>query len=655
MRKSFNHSRLIWRRHNLNKMETSTYEANSLASRDGLFSSQFNFNGLSIRTKMPLIYCTICGDSHLSGECEFFNGLARVRQEDGLQTADIEWFPGAISELQAIMDAVQVLAEEGLQTVSPEPFTGCLALTVRPTMALQRIIEIDATKSNYEGSFAQALDNYEKIASRILRENSQEIIKIRHHNINGRKIAYDFQKEGIDFIFKTGFNCLIGDKMGLGKTIQALMAIANDYEDKTPTLYVVKGSTVWQWLLQHKDWADASIHGIFMIKGSKSFIPEGFKSYVVSMDTFSRLVKAEYDNYGGLREYEINSWLKAIRIKTVVIDECHSFKNMDSKRSQALAGFIEREEIQFRIFLSGTAIKNRADEYFFTLHHLFPQTFRTLEQYRREWCEKDQKGKYTRIKEWRLDEFRTLISSRVLRREKGKDLPPFRRTMKVVSIEDAKIKNAYNAALDELQRKVDNKGGKLSFRDIQDNLMVLRQIVGKAKINDAIDYVDEFLDSIEDEKICIAIHHKDVRDILYAKMMARGINVLKLSGEDNNDSKNYIIKRFRERENRVLIISSIAGGTGIDGLQVCNNILVLERQWNSADEEQFEFRFNRDGQLNPVHCNYMICKGTVDDYFTANVERTRTVFGETIGNNWNFEESPSDVWEVVNETLRNRL
>lgn len=606
-----------------------------------------------------VISCSICGDSHLSGECEFFNGLSGIGQEDSLQTVDTEWFPGALDELGRIDTAMALVSEDVLETIAGNALTGCTAVTLHPPMALQRIIEIDATQKKLSlaivDDFCEQLDKIHTPIKIKFTNGKQEIFRIRHHNINGRKVAYDFQKEGIDFIFKTGFNCLIGDKMGLGKTIQALMAIANDYEEKTPTLYVVKGSTVWQWLLQHKDWADASIHGIFMIKGSKSFIPEGFKSYVVSMDTFSRLVKAEYDNYGGLREYEINPWLKAIGIKTVVIDECHSFKNMDSKRSMALAGLIEREQIGFRIFLSGTAIKNRADEYFFTLHHLFPESFRTLEQYRREWCEKDHKGKYSRIKEWRLEEFRTLISSRVLRREKGKDLPPFRRTMEVVSIEDAKIKDAYNAALDDLQRKVDNKEGKLSFRDIQDNLMVLRQIVGKAKINDAIDYVDEFLDSIEDEKICIAIHHKDVRDILYAKMMARGINVLKLSGEDNNDSKNYIIKQFTRRENRVLIISSIAGGTGIDGLQVCNNVLVLERQWNSADEEQFEFRFNRDGQLNPVHCNYMICKGTVDDYFTANVERTRTVFGETIGNNWNFEESPSDVWEVVNETLRNRL
>lgn len=601
------------------------------------------------------MFCVICGQNHEVSECGFFNLLESQKDSDGTGDdwnslgelppggfglyKDAEGPPGRpLGGGQGTVWARQVLSHPLLEPSSPEPLQTHLALTLRPPMALAPLHYVALPRRSESEQFKET-----------------ELIKIRYKNIAGTKEGYGFQKEGVDFIFQNDFNCMIGDKMGLGKTVQALLALANAGEGKVPALFIVKGSTTWQWHRQFKDWTDSAPLGVFLIEGSKNFIPPGFRAYVISMDTLSRLVKAEDDDHGGYMLYRIKDTFKALGIKCVVIDECHSFKNMEAKRSVALRAYIELEGIKYKIFLSGTAIKNRADEYFFTLHHLFPQKFPSLRRFRQDWCEKDHKGKFSHIKEYRLEEFRNLIASKVLRREKGIDLPPFRRTTEVISIEDENVKKAYNAALDDLKRVVDEKKGKLSFRDIQDNLMVLRQIVGRAKINDAIDYIDEFLDSNENEKITIGVHHHSVRDILVAKLAARGIHALKFSGEDSNEAKARIVRQFAETKNRVLVISIVAGGTGTDGLQVCNNVLILERQWNSADEEQFEFRFNRDGQKNPVHVNYMVCKGTIDDYFSQNVERTRAVFGETVGNNWKFEDSARDVEEVVNETLRNRL
>src|SRR5678815_2250020 len=64
------------------------------------------------------------------------------------------------------------------------------------------------------------------------------------------KGAFDFQKEGVEFIFKTNFNCLIADPMGLGKTIQSLLAAREaKFPDGTPRfktiLTVVKAATTY--------------------------------------------------------------------------------------------------------------------------------------------------------------------------------------------------------------------------------------------------------------------------------------------------------------------------------------------------------------------------------------------------------------------------
>lgn len=605
-------------------------------------------------TMTMIEHCIICGTNH-SGECSFFDEITQFDQNNRINEDYLEYLEWAQGESERILerglydmerellDALESIADTPEVVEEEVPPPACTALILRPSMALAPLYYIDLPKS-------QVIPIPVPIPEH----------KIRLHSLCNRFHAYEFQSEGIDFIRRTNYKCLIGDKMGLGKTVQALLAIANAaiQDDKLPCMYIVRSSTVWQWLSMHKTWFSSNPLGIFMIRGSKNFIPSGFQSYVISMDTLGRLVEFETDRFGEIipGTESLNKWLKGLGIKLVVVDECHSFKNVEAKRSKALEIFLTLAEIKYEIYLSGTAIKNRADEYYFTLHRLFPFKFPNLESFQRTWCEKDHKGRFSRIKLWRLEEFRSLIESRILRREKGKDLPPFRRTTTIVSIQNEKFKKQYNKALDELQ-EVANSKDKLSKRDVQDNLMVLRRIVGNAKVDDAIEYVDEFLDENENDKIVIGVHHHSVRDTLYAKLIARGHQPLKLSGEDSADQKNYIVNQFKKNESRILIISIIAGGTGIDGLQCCSNILILERQWNSADEEQFEFRFNRDGQQNPVLATYMIATGTVDDYFSANVEKTRQVFHETVGNDWREEmaEEDRDFRDEVNEILRNRL
>ena len=622
-------------------------------------------------TMQPTIFderskCLICGIEHENGEpCSFFD---EILDDDTISDEFQEYLDWAGLEAQAILERVarngknngldageEVDEGQGVVEEVPAP-TAYTALILRPPMALQPSYDVDARRKEQEFKWKEYSVNFSFREEGIVPAPTQ----IRYKSLSNRFEAYQFQKEGVDFIRSTDYKCLIGDKMGLGKTVQALLAIANaaEKDDKLPCMYIVRSSTVWQWLAMHKEWFSSNPLGIFMIRGSKNFIPKGFSSYVISMDTLGRLVDFETDRWGERLPgtESLNKWLKELGIKLVVVDECHSFKNMEAKRTKALEIFLELAEIKYEVYLSGTAIKNRADEYYFTLHRLFPTEFPKLETYRRQWCERDHKGKFSRIKPWRLEEFRSLIESKVLRREKGKDLPSFRRTTTVVSIENEKFKKQYNKALDDLQEVADSKG-KLTKFDVQDNLMVLRRIVGNAKVDDAVEYVDEFLDENENDKIVIGIHHHSVRDTLYAKLIARGHAPLKLSGEDNADNKNRIVNEFRRDENRVLIISIIAGGTGIDGLQICSNILILERQWNSADEEQFEFRFNRDGQLQPVLATYMIAMGTVDDYFSQNVEKTRQVFHETVGNEWKegMADEDRDFRDEVEEILRNRL
>lgn len=529
---------------------------------------------------------------------------------------------------------------------------------------------------------------------------------LNYDSVYGNKSARDYQKEGIDFIVngyegnEGGFNCIIGDQMRLGKTPQALLALSNAPE-RSPYLIIVKSANLWQWIREYKEWTSSLPLGIFPIIGTKTFIPPGFNAYIISMDTFSRPGMADK--------------LLTFGFKVCVVDEMHSFKNTKSNRSQALVAFLKNintssitHEVPFTcmickhswteevtivikgesntqsvnkssfcpkcytnvhqsakahvkvtrncgvILLSGTSIKNRASEYFVPLNIVAPDKFPSLESFKRQFLTLD--GKRVMPHKW--ESFRNAIRPYVLRREKEdvyKDLPPMNRMFTLIEMESKALKDLYNAKLDEMEAKANSRDNFTYFDNIGD-LMVLRHICGLAKVKAATEYIEEGCADSDNDKFAVGIHHKAVRDSLYDNLSHLG--AFKLSGEDNAFRKDEIMRQFETSDKRVLIINMLAGGVGMD-FHYCHNVLILERQFSSADEEQFEFRFyNPDKGIMGNHTTnieYLLAKGTIDEWWHDMVEEKRAIFGETISNNWSLANDTTSFKKLLDTTLANRV
>lgn len=516
---------------------------------------------------------------------------------------------------------------------------------------------------------------------------------------DGEKHAREYQKDGVKFIVESGFNCIIADQMRLGKTPQSLLALTNKYPDMTPCLILVRSANLWQWVREYKIWCDSLPLGIFPIaNGTKSFIPPGFSAYIISMDTFSRPAML--------------AQLKTIDWKLVIADEAHSFKNTDSNRSQALVDFIrEKNFVKYNetivcqrcerllpegfkygihdpnttnekgetgcgqwtypvrhqeletirkcglILLTGTPIKNRAEEYYVLLNLVAPEKFSSLESFRRTWLEQDAKGRWSRVQPRKLDAFKETIAPYVLRREKEDvftDLPKLDRIFTVIEPEKDQLTKLYNKMLDKMEAKLAEKADP-SYWDMADDLMELRRICGMMKLPWTADYAEASLMDSDNQRLAIGIHHHSVRDVLSYKLAPYG--VLKLSGEDNAEKKDYIMRNFATSPERILIINMLAGGVGMD-FHYCNNVLVLERQWSPADEEQFEFRFyNPDKTINPepTRVEYIIAKGTIDEWWYDMVESKRRIFGETIATHWEGVTDQETFRELIQKTVSGRL
>lgn len=412
--------------------------------------------------------------------------------------------------------------------------------------------------------------------------------------------------------------------------------------------------------------------------------------------------------------------------KLCIVDECHNFKNTDSQRSKALISFLKEinqadleQDIPFNcmickhqwiehitvkvdggenvqktsksshcpncqavvtqsaaahikvsrkcgvIMLSGTAIKNRADELFVPLNIVAPERFPTMARFRNEWLTQDDKGKYSRVKEYKFEEFKKVIAPFYLRREKEDiytDLPKMNRMFTVIKIEDEKLKKAYNSILDKMEAEMVSRANYSYFDSIGD-LMILRQLCGIAKVKWVTNYVDEMFEDSDTAKVAIGYHHYSVRERLKDELGDFG--VVKLDGQDSPEQKDYIAhKYFEKAPERVMILGMMAAKEGME-LVYLDKAIVLEREFTAADEEQFEYRFYnpdkdylRKRGLNPeksTEIEYVVAQGTIDEWFYELVESKRAIFGETLGTNWNVMQDPGSFKDLVMKTIGGRL
>lgn len=628
-------------------------------------------------------------------------------------------------------------------------------------------------------------------------------------NLAKTKTLRPYQIEGVEFILKSlsqGAGCVLADQMRLGKTNQALMAALNhpNFKDLDFNVLVqVRAANVWQWVREIRDWCDNLPNAVWVIEGTKNWIPPGFKFYVISMDTFSRqgtckACKHQFHEEGCSRCLKagkscrvcipagdaISDQLLEFGFKLCIVDEAHSFKNTDSQRSRALTAFlknIERSELEqtwtftcpmphkesdftkvlnvqpgetvkdaykraslkthpdvggsgdaFRkvneaylalqaaegrstekaswtekvtiqtstaeamrnvsktshcpicgatvqqsaalhletkrncgiIMLTGTPIKNRADEYFVPLNLIAPEQFPSQTAFRKTWIGEDGR----RINPCRLEAFKERIAPFVLRREKEdiyKDLPSMNRIFTVIEVADERLRKAYNMVLDEMEADSlfkDSKSHGGSFFDSIGKLQKLRRICGLAKVNWVADYAETFLYDSDKAKLAIGYHHLDVRDALSYQLTQFG--TCKLDGADSPQTKDRIAhKYFRTAPEQVLLLGETACKEGLE-LVYIENALVTERQWSSAEEEQFEYRFyNPDleylkklGLENKrTQVEYIVAKGTIDQFFYELVEEKRAIFGETIATHWDMTTDSGSFKDLVERTLATRL
>ena len=192
-----------------------------------------------------------------------------------------------------------------------------------------------------------------------------------------------FQLEGLNWMMRQEQSQwkggLLGDEMGMGKTIQAVSLIMSDFPAKDPTLVVVPPVALMQWQAEINDYTNGKLNVlIYHISANpkcKLLTVKDLKKYNVIMVSYSGLESMyRKENKGWKRDEGIvkeDSILHAIKYHRLILDEAHSIKSRTTSVAKACFAL----QADYKWCLSGTPVQNRIGEFFSLLRFLEVQPF----------------------------------------------------------------------------------------------------------------------------------------------------------------------------------------------------------------------------------------------------------------------------------------
>jgi len=454
--------------------------------------------------------------------------------------------------------------------------------------------------------------------------------------------AYPFQVEGMKFAERalmSGKGVGIFDDMGLGKTIQALGVLK--YLPNTGKIcFGVKSAIKFQWFKT----ALAVMGDEFLpqiINSSNDILIPNIKVYIISYDMLVFKTKKLKSGKTVHQGFDVNK-LIAAGVKTLVLDECQQLKNPDASRTQEIRKLAKHCKV---IALSGTPWKNNGSEFFSVLNMIDPIRFNSYAGFTKNWVksyfDSNGKPKLGGIKD--VPRFREFTKDFLIRRERATvlpELPLINRQALYVKLEEVE-QQTYDDSTSNFVKWWNEKviSGEDTHAATSLQLLAqlthLRHISGLAKIPATLEFVEQFTEQADVKKLLIGVHHIDVGQTLYDELKKTYPDylVLKITGSMNSMEKFEAQEQFNNTEKVLCVASTLAAGEGMN-LQTANAVVLHERQWNPANEQQFEDRIVRIGQTsNHVTATYVLGEGTVDDLFHGIVEGKRIHFHSSMNEN----------------------
>ena len=412
--------------------------------------------------------------------------------------------------------------------------------------------------------------------------------------IKNHKLLRDYQKKGVDF-FVNNDSCLLADEMGLGKTVQTSVALDVLFHDKkiNKVLIICPAALVFNWYKELSKWCPSVsrviISGTQEKRESLYLLP-----YNIWISSFEQ-VRIDMEMFIS----------EDIGFDIVILDEAQRIKNKNSKTSLACK-LIQRKKSWA---LTGTPIENNIADII---------------------------SIYSFVKEGTINDFDTnddvkyLIEDSFLRRTKSevlKDLPPILYNDIYLKMNRIQL-DYYEDALNEYVSS-DEKMASIFAR-----ISKLKTICNFIPNSDESIKYDALLNILENAKY---ENQKVLIFSQYVETLNRIKRLLKIDlnnqfnifhGGLNKEDRDVMINNFEKNKKfDILLISLKAGGVGLN-LNSATNVVLFDRWWNPALENQAIHRAHRFGKKFPLNVYRFIISDTIEEKIENILKKKELLFDE---------------------------
>lgn len=377
---------------------------------------------------------------------------------------------------------------------------------------------------------------------------------------------YGYQAQGIEITRKLR-RMLIGDDVGLGKTVTALGAVA--VPEFLPAAVIVPPHLTAQWQRYAERFTHLRVH---VIAGTKPYDLPAADLYVF-----------RYSNIAGWVDIAATGMFRS-----VILDEIHAMRKGPSTAKGKAATVFATHATGLRIGLSATPVYNYGGEIFPIVELIAPGTLGDLADFHREWCTSRGQGNWI-VKD--PDALGTYLRDQNLLLRRVRSGKPVNTIVHEVPY-DADV--AADAA--SLARALAIKVTTGSFMErgqaARELDALTRQVTGVAKARHVAAYVRMLLD--DGIPVLLAGWHREVYDIWNRELAA--YDPAMFTGTESVARKEREKNRFIAGETPLLIIS-LRSGEGLDGLQArAATVVIGELDWSPKVHEQVIGRLDRPGQ-----------------------------------------------------------
>lgn len=428
-----------------------------------------------------------------------------------------------------------------------------------------------------------------------------------------------YQLDGVQWLaqcLKNQEGCILGDEMGLGKTCQSislLLYVRGALGEKGPFLILSPLSVMENWRQEMERFAPSlNVLCYYGSKEKRIEIQEDVRNsdFHVLLTTYEMCLKD-------------SSFLRRRKWRVLVVDEAHRLKNQHSLLHESLTTF----SVGFRLLLTGTPIQNNLQEVYSLLHFVQPSLFLPDEAD----CFVSTYS-HVQNRPALASELQAVLEPFLLRRVKSEVATEIPKKTELVMYHGmtALQKKYYKAILTkDLDAFVNVQGNKTRLLNI---LMQLRKCVDHPYLFQGVEpepfmigehlieasgklcLLDSLLRHLREggHRVLLFSQMTTMLDIVQDYMEYRGYSYERLDGSVRGEERNLAIKNFSNHDVFVFLLSTRAGGVGMN-LTAADTVIFLDSDFNPQNDLQAAARCHRIGQTRPVKVIRLLGRDTVEE------------------------------------------